>query len=198
VGATPAGVCSEQALLPAPAACSAWLAPPHNLCSTFCRAVSKPRPLPPPCDPDCSYVLFASGLPCPHIAAGANLSLPLVGRLLRACGAFFIRRTSRSSPDANLYKAVLAGGWVAAASRVLGGRLQGSRGSDCGVWGWLCGCHAPGCQSRRCHPGAARRGYTSLRLVLPAPPLQATCMRCCAPGTRWSSSLREAEGDSPV
>ena len=28
----------------------------------------------------CSYVLFASGLPCPHIAAGANLSLPLVGR----------------------------------------------------------------------------------------------------------------------
>lgn len=34
--------------------------------------------LPPP--GPCSYVLFASGLPCPHIAAGANLSLPLVGR----------------------------------------------------------------------------------------------------------------------
>lgn len=28
----------------------------------------------------CSYVLFGAGLPCPHIAAGANLRLPLVGR----------------------------------------------------------------------------------------------------------------------
>lgn len=27
-----------------------------------------------------SYVLFGAGLPCPHIAAGANLRLPLVGR----------------------------------------------------------------------------------------------------------------------
>lgn len=34
-----------------------------------------------------SYILFGCGLPCPHIAAGANLRLPLVGRLLRACGA---------------------------------------------------------------------------------------------------------------
>lgn len=55
-----------------------------------------------------SYVLFASGLPCPHIAGGANLSLPLVGRVLRVCGAFFIRRTSRGTPDSHLYKAVLA------------------------------------------------------------------------------------------
>ncbi|KAL4437787.1 hypothetical protein ABPG77_005699 [Micractinium sp. CCAP 211/92] len=55
-----------------------------------------------------SYVLFASGLPCPHIAAGANLSLPLVGRLLRACGAFFIRRSSRGAADSQLYKLVLA------------------------------------------------------------------------------------------
>lgn len=57
-----------------------------------------------------SYVLFANGLPCPHIAAGANLSLPLVNRLLRACGAFFIRRTSRGADDAHAYKSVLAGG----------------------------------------------------------------------------------------
>ncbi|KAL4853904.1 Glycerol-3-phosphate acyltransferase [Chlorella vulgaris] len=55
-----------------------------------------------------SYVLFANGLPCPHIAAGANLSLPLVNRLLRACGAFFIRRTSRGADDAHAYKSVLA------------------------------------------------------------------------------------------
>ncbi|EFN54663.1 hypothetical protein CHLNCDRAFT_135255 [Chlorella variabilis] len=55
-----------------------------------------------------SYILWACGLPCPHIVAGANLSLPIVGRLLRACGAFFIRRTSRGSADAHLYKSVLA------------------------------------------------------------------------------------------
>lgn len=29
-------------------------------------------------------------------------------RLLRACGAFFIRRSSRGAPDSQLYKAVLA------------------------------------------------------------------------------------------
>jgi len=36
-------------------------------------------------------------------------STPACGRLLRACGAFFIRRTSRGAPDAHLYKQVLAG-----------------------------------------------------------------------------------------
>ena len=81
-----------------------------------CPLLLHPHAPTPACLPAClacSYVLFASDLPCPHIAAGANLSLPLVGRLLRACGAFFIRRTSRGSPDANLYKAVLAGGRTA-------------------------------------------------------------------------------------
>jgi hypothetical protein len=73
-----------------------------------------------------SYVLFAAGLPCPHIAAGANLSLPVVGRLLRACGAFFIRRTSRGAPDAADYKAVLAGGSVW--GRAWGGVGGGLRG----------------------------------------------------------------------
>lgn len=34
---------------------------------------------------------------------------PSTSRLLRACGAFFIRRTSRGAPDSHLYKAVLAG-----------------------------------------------------------------------------------------
>lgn len=34
---------------------------------------------------------------------------PSTCRLLRACGAFFIRRTSRGAPDSHLYKAVLAG-----------------------------------------------------------------------------------------
>eukprot|EP00887_Chlorella_sp_A99_P000016 scaffold16.g16.t1 len=55
-----------------------------------------------------SWLLFTAGLPCPHIAAGINLSLPLVSRLLRACGAFFIRR-SNGGADAEMYKRVLAG-----------------------------------------------------------------------------------------
>lgn len=39
-----------------------------------------------------SYVLFHSGLVPPHIAAGNNLNMPVVGGLLRRCGAFFMRR----------------------------------------------------------------------------------------------------------
>jgi len=50
----------------------------------------------------------------PHIAAGDNLDLPLVGRLLRAAGAFFIRRAGgagagRAGGDGALYRRVLAG-----------------------------------------------------------------------------------------
>ncbi|GAB4821238.1 hypothetical protein N2152v2_008284 [Parachlorella kessleri] len=56
-----------------------------------------------------SYILFAAGLPCPHIAAGDNLALPLVGGWLRKCGAWFIRRTTRGAKDGALYKRVLAG-----------------------------------------------------------------------------------------
>ena len=42
-----------------------------------------------------SYVLFYEGLTAPHIAAGINLNMPVIGTLLRKCGAFFIRRTFR-------------------------------------------------------------------------------------------------------
>ena len=45
-----------------------------------------------------SYVCFAMGLPLPAIAAGTDfLSLNQVASLLRACGAFFIRRSSLKS-----------------------------------------------------------------------------------------------------
>jgi glycerol-3-phosphate O-acyltransferase len=44
-----------------------------------------------------SYVIYVNGHPVPHIAAGINLNLPIVGRLLRMGGAFFIRRTFRGS-----------------------------------------------------------------------------------------------------
>jgi glycerol-3-phosphate O-acyltransferase len=40
-----------------------------------------------------SYVIYHQGYAIPHIAAGINLNLPVVGRLLRKGGAFFIRRT---------------------------------------------------------------------------------------------------------
>ncbi|MCY4044041.1 MAG: 1-acyl-sn-glycerol-3-phosphate acyltransferase, partial [Cellvibrionales bacterium] len=51
-----------------------------------------------------SYVIYKQGLMPPHIAAGINLNLPVVGRLLRGAGAFFIRRQFRDNP---LYKQVL-------------------------------------------------------------------------------------------
>ena len=44
-----------------------------------------------------SYVIYVNGHPVPHIAAGINLNLPIVGRLLRMGGAFFIRRKFRGN-----------------------------------------------------------------------------------------------------
>ncbi|WP_423893692.1 glycerol-3-phosphate 1-O-acyltransferase PlsB [Candidatus Pelagadaptatus aseana] len=40
-----------------------------------------------------SYQLYHHGLNVPHIVAGENLNMPVVGRILRGCGAFFIRRS---------------------------------------------------------------------------------------------------------
>ncbi|KAJ3199272.1 hypothetical protein HDU82_000582 [Entophlyctis luteolus] len=39
------------------------------------------------------YIFYRLGLALPHIAAGDNLNMPGLGKLLRQCGAFFIRRT---------------------------------------------------------------------------------------------------------
>jgi glycerol-3-phosphate O-acyltransferase len=50
-----------------------------------------------------SYIIIRKGLTPPHIAAGANLNLPLVGSLLRRGGAFFLRRSFKGEP---LYAAV--------------------------------------------------------------------------------------------
>lgn len=43
-----------------------------------------------------SYLVHEHGFIPPHIAAGLNLNLPLVGPLLRRGGAFFLRRSFRS------------------------------------------------------------------------------------------------------
>jgi glycerol-3-phosphate O-acyltransferase len=40
-----------------------------------------------------AYVIYRQGLAPPHIAAGVNLNLPIVGRILRRGGAFFLRRS---------------------------------------------------------------------------------------------------------
>ncbi|MEE9333843.1 MAG: glycerol-3-phosphate 1-O-acyltransferase PlsB [Granulosicoccaceae bacterium] len=50
-----------------------------------------------------SYILYDNGFSLPHIAAGKNLNLPIVGGILRRGGAFFLRRTFAGN---KLYAAV--------------------------------------------------------------------------------------------
>lgn len=52
-----------------------------------------------------SYICFSHGLPLPNVVAGENLNIPLVGRLLRFGGAFFIRRSFGSDGDP-LYRTI--------------------------------------------------------------------------------------------
>lgn len=52
-----------------------------------------------------SYVIYRAGLVPPHIAAGDNLDLPVLGRILRGGGAFFLRRSFKGDP---LYATVFA------------------------------------------------------------------------------------------
>jgi glycerol-3-phosphate O-acyltransferase len=52
-----------------------------------------------------SYVVFHKGYAVPHIAAGINLNLPLVGPWLRRGGAFFLRRSFSGNA---LYAAVFS------------------------------------------------------------------------------------------
>jgi glycerol-3-phosphate O-acyltransferase len=52
-----------------------------------------------------SYLLHQNGLMIPHIAAGDNMNLPIVGGLLRRGGAFFMRRSFRDDP---IYAAVFS------------------------------------------------------------------------------------------
>jgi len=45
-----------------------------------------------------SYALYKNGLMPPHIAAGINLNMPIVGPILRRGGAFFMRRSFKDNP----------------------------------------------------------------------------------------------------
>ena len=51
-----------------------------------------------------SYVIHYQGLSIPHIAAGKNLDMPIIGPILRGGGAFFIRRSFKGN---ELYSAVI-------------------------------------------------------------------------------------------
>jgi glycerol-3-phosphate O-acyltransferase len=50
-----------------------------------------------------SYVIYVKGFAVPHVAAGVNLDLPVIGRFLRKGGAFFLRRSFKGHA---LYAAV--------------------------------------------------------------------------------------------
>src|SRR3984893_4699322 len=52
-----------------------------------------------------SYIVYRKGFAVPHVAAGANLNMPVIGRFLRKGGAFFLRRSFKG--DA-LYPIVFA------------------------------------------------------------------------------------------
>jgi glycerol-3-phosphate O-acyltransferase len=52
-----------------------------------------------------SYVIYRKGFAVPHVAAGVNLNMPVIGRFLRKGGAFFLRRSFKG--DA-LYAAVFS------------------------------------------------------------------------------------------
>ena len=50
-----------------------------------------------------SFILYGRGVSLPHIAAGANLNIPVLGPILRRGGAFFLRRKIKGN---DLYAAV--------------------------------------------------------------------------------------------
>lgn len=52
-----------------------------------------------------SYLVYDVGLTAPHIAAGANLNLPVIGGILRRGGAFFLRRSIKGD---ELYSEIFA------------------------------------------------------------------------------------------
>ncbi len=51
-----------------------------------------------------SYVIYHESLAIPYIAAGKNLNMPVIGRILRKGGAFFIRRNFKGN---DLYSTVM-------------------------------------------------------------------------------------------
>ena len=78
-----------------------------------------------------SYLLYNHGVVPPHIFAGINLNLPVVGTILRKGGAFFIRRSFRGnalySAVFSEYMAQLVGGGYSIEYFIEGGRSRTGR-----------------------------------------------------------------------
>ncbi|MET0281895.1 MAG: glycerol-3-phosphate 1-O-acyltransferase PlsB [Steroidobacteraceae bacterium] len=74
------------------------IAPGHELIYVPCHRSTMDDLLMP-------YAIYTHGAAVPHIAAGINLDLPVVGSLMRKGGAFFMRRSFRGSA---LYSAVFS------------------------------------------------------------------------------------------
>ncbi|MBE9539277.1 MAG: glycerol-3-phosphate 1-O-acyltransferase PlsB [Proteobacteria bacterium] len=78
-----------------------------------------------------SYLLYINGHVPPHIAAGSNLNLPVLGQFIRRCGAFFLRRSFRKDPlyaaVFNEYLSIILGQGVAIEYFIEGGRSRTGR-----------------------------------------------------------------------
>jgi len=78
-----------------------------------------------------SYLLYTKGMVPPHIAAGVNLNLPVIGPILRKGGAFFLRRSFRAnavySAVFSEYVAQLVGGGYSLEYFIEGGRSRTGR-----------------------------------------------------------------------
>jgi len=78
-----------------------------------------------------SYLLYTKGIVPPHIAAGVNLNLPVIGPILRRGGAFFLRRSIRGSALYSTvfteYVAQLVGGGYSLEYFIEGGRSRTGR-----------------------------------------------------------------------
>ena len=55
-----------------------------------------------------SYLLYRNGVVVPHIAAGQNLNLPVLGALLRRGGAFFMRRSFSDPFYSTVFRAYMS------------------------------------------------------------------------------------------
>jgi len=78
-----------------------------------------------------SYLLYTRGIVPPHIAAGINLNLPVIGTVLRKGGAFFLRRSIRGnalySSVFSEYLAQLVAGGYSIEYFIEGGRSRTAR-----------------------------------------------------------------------
>lgn len=78
-----------------------------------------------------SYLLYTKGMVPPHIAAGVNLNLPVIGPVLRKGGAFFLRRSFKSNALYSIvfseYVAQLVAGGYSLEYFIEGGRSRTGR-----------------------------------------------------------------------